>query len=332
MQYYNNTPLMIAPELGHDMLVTPTRAQMNDLFQPDVAESRSATVAGVAKIVAILCATLLSRTAAFLIVAAIAAVATFTQLVARPKQIREVETFSSPPEVATSFCPTGNSIWQITNRNPGFWEMWMLQFAGWLSVCTWSFYFSSVWADIQGATPGTGDFDVAVHQATQWLLYGSVVFLVSGTVLPHLSGPRSICRGERMAMFVAVWTMTMTLVALCLAYTAAWMKWMAVAWVVLAMPISYQVLANAPFAWLERQSAFDAESRGLLTGIFNASLATSQATTALLSGPIVAAFHGKLWTALSAAAVVNAIVLMGVAFSSTLTWLRKRQGPDSNAD
>ena len=118
----------------------------------------------------------------------------------------------------------------------------------------------------------------------------------------------------------------------CLAYTAAWVKWMAVAWVVLAMPISYQVLANAPFAWLERQPAFDAESRGLLTGIFNASLATSQATTALLSGPIVAAFHGKLWTALSAATVVNCIVLMGVAFSSTLTWLRKRQGPDSNAD
>ena len=64
---------------------------MNDIFPPDLAESRSATVAGIAKIVAILCATLLSRTAAFLTVAAIAAVATLTQLAAGPsKETREI--------------------------------------------------------------------------------------------------------------------------------------------------------------------------------------------------------------------------------------------------
>ncbi|CAK9029438.1 Sucrose transport protein SUT5 (Sucrose permease 5) (Sucrose transporter 5) (OsSUT5) (Sucrose-proton symporter 5) [Durusdinium trenchii] len=314
-------------DVSHDMLVTPTRAQMNDMFPPDVAESRSATVAGVAKIVAILCAVLLSRTAAFLVVATIAAGVTLTQLAARPKQrdIRDSHLLDPLPEAEGNSCTTGlRHMWQITNQHPGFWEMWMLQFAGWLSVCTWSFYFSSVWADIEGTRPGTSAFDAAVHQATQWLLYGSVVFLASGTILPYLSGPASICRGEWTGMFVAVGVMTVTLMVLCLAKTATWLKWMAVVWVVVAMPIAYQVLANAPFAWLERQPAFDAETRGLLTGIFNASLATSQATTALLSGPIVASFNGKLWTALAAAAVVDAVVLTGVALSSFSTWLCRR--------
>ena len=313
------------------MLVTPTRAQMNDIFPPEVAEYRSATLAGVAKIVAILCAMSLSRTWAFLVVAAIAAVATFAQVCSRPKQMRESVCLQTSPvaEVRGSFCSTNLSrMWQITNRHRGFWEMWMLQFAGWLSVCTWSFYFTSVWADIQGASPGTAAFDVAVQQATQWLLYGSVVFLVSGAFLPHMSGPNSICRGEWTAMFVAVWMMTATLIILCLAKTAVWIKWMAVAWVVLAMPIAYQLLANAPFAWLERQPSFDAECRGLLTGVFNASLATSQASTAILSGPIVAAFNGKLWTALAAAAAVDLVVLASVALSSFSTWLRARE-PDS---
>ena len=112
---------------------------------------------------------------------------------------------------------------------------------------------------------------------------------------------------------------------MCLAKTAAWLKWMAAAWVVFAMPIAYQVLANAPFAWLERQPSFDAEARGLLTGIFNASLATSQAATALLSGPIVASFNGKLWTALAAVAMVDLVVLTAVA-SSSFSGLCKGQG------
>eukprot|EP00435_Cladocopium_sp_Y103_P051571 s332_g16.t1 len=315
-------------DVSHDMLVTPTRAQMNDIFPPDLAESRSATVAGIAKIVAVLCATLLSRTAAFLTVAGIAAVATLTQLAVGPsketREIREIRQghsheLSPVPEAEGRICPTGfRDMWRTTNRHEGFWEIWLLQFAGWLSVCTWSFYFSSVWADIEGARPGTPAFDTAVHGATRWLLYGSIVFLVSGTILPYLSGPTSVCRGEWTAMFVAIWVMTLTLLVLCLAKTAAWLKWMAAAWVVLAMPIAYQVLANAPFAWLERQPSFDAESRGLLTGIFNASLATSQATTALLSGPIVALFNGKLWTALAAVAMVDLVVLTAVGLSSSL--------------
>ena len=327
---------------GHDMLVTPTRAQMNDIFPPDLAESRSATVAGIAKIVAILCATLLSRTAAFLTVAAIAAVATLTQLAAGPsKETREIGEIrhqgDSPepvPEAEGRICPAGfRDMWRKTNRHEGFWEMWLLQFAGWLSVCTWSFYFSSVWADIEGTTPGTPAFDAAVHKATQWLLYGSIVFLVSGTILPYLSGPTSVCRGEWTAMFVAIWMMMLTLLVMCLAKTAAWLEWMAAAWVVFAMPIAYQVLANAPFAWLERQPSFDAEARGLLTGIFNASLATSQAATALLSGPIVASFNGKLWTALAAVAMVDLAVLTAVALSSFSARLCKGQGANlANSD
>eukprot|EP00435_Cladocopium_sp_Y103_P033124 s3026_g8.t1 len=155
---------------GHDMLVTPTRAQMNDIFPPDLAESRAAMVAGVAKIVAVLFATLLSRTAAFLTVAVIAAVATLTQLAAGPsKEIREIreigQELTPVPEAEGRICPIGfRDMWRTTtNRHKGFWEMWLLRFAGWLSVCTWSFYFSSVWADIEGTTPGTSAFDAAVH-------------------------------------------------------------------------------------------------------------------------------------------------------------------------
>eukprot|EP00438_Fugacium_kawagutii_P025866 Skav233676 [mRNA] locus=scaffold1927:43400:46505:- [translate_table: standard] len=316
-------PLLLELKASHDMLVTPTRAQMNDIFPPDEAESRSATVAGLAKILAILCAMLLSRTAAFLVVATMAAGATLAQLVARPGKQRSARQVSFTSLDEGYFCPSGlSNMWQITKKHPGFWEMWMLQFAGWLSVCTWSFYFSSVWADIQGTQPGTAAFDDAVHQATQWLLYGSIVFLASGTILPYLSGPASLCRGEWTGMFVAVWMMTLTLFLLCLAKIAAWLKWLAVVFVCLAMPIAYQVLANAPFAWLERQPAFDAENRGLLTGIFNAALATSQAATALLSGPIVASFNGQLWTALAAAGIVDLVILSSVALSSFSTWLR----------
>ena len=97
-----------------------------------------------------------------------------------------------------------------------------------------------------------------------------------------------------------------------------------------AYRLLFQVLANAPFAWLERQPSFDAEARGLLTGIFNASLATSQAATALLSGPIVASFNGKLWTALAAVAMVDLMVLTAVAVSSCSARLCKAQGTNSD--
>ena len=54
------------------MLVTPTRAQMNDVFDPDTAESRSAVIGGIAKTFAMLCAILLPRAGAFLAVAVVA--------------------------------------------------------------------------------------------------------------------------------------------------------------------------------------------------------------------------------------------------------------------
>lgn len=293
-------------DVSHDMLVTPTRAQMNDLFPPDLAESRSATLAGLAKVVAILCAMLLNRTKAFLVVAALAAVATLMQLAAKPSN-REVNISESLTDSSDISCC---SIWGLAPKLPGYWEMWSLQFAGWLSVCTWSFYFSSVWAEMQGAKPGTKDFDDAVRGATQWLLYGSFVFMASGSILPRISGPSSVCRGEWTALYMAVLMMAVTLLLCC----APQLQALCAAWVVLAMPVAYQILANAPFAWLERQPGFKDHARGLLTGTFNASLATSQALTALLSGP-VAAHLGRLNGAMQAAALLDALVLTAVALS-----------------
>ncbi|CAJ1416246.1 unnamed protein product, partial [Effrenium voratum] len=170
-------------DLSHDVLVTPTRAQMNDIFEPDAAESRSATSSGLAKVLALFCAFLLPRTFAFISVAGVVACATLLQLVASCSKTG-VMAVARPMTVAVPSMNTGQDEsptdgGSISRYPRGFWQMWALQFVGWLSVCTWSFYFSSVWAQILQAKPGTPDFDAAVQQGTQWLLYGSIVFLAA---------------------------------------------------------------------------------------------------------------------------------------------------------
>ena len=314
------------------MLVTPTRAQMNDVFDPDAAEMRSAVLGGVAKTFAMLCAMLLPKAAAFLVVAAVALVATVAQFLWC--QDKTVSDLASNGNHLTDL--NGSERADATSDTPrvypaGFWQLWLLQCAGWLSVCTWSFYFTSVWAEIKGARASTSpSFEPAVREATAYLLLGSFVFLGAGGILPRISGSSGICSDEWASLVMSVLTMMMTLIVLCLARLNSELRWLAAAFVVLAMPVAYQILANSPFKWLERQPGFDETQRGWLTGIFNTALAVAQAIAAVLSGPIVAAAGGRLWAAYAAATFFDmAVLLLVLVMRFTSTSVREvRQ--DSN--
>lgn len=324
-------PLSLSLELlsaGHDLLVTPTRAAMNDIFEPDIAESRSAASAGVAQVLALCCSALLPRTLAFISVAGVVACATFLQLVA-----------SGDTGIILPEGPGLNAAQEDENESPlvlkgskstypyGFWQMWVLQFAGWLSVCTWDVYFSSVWAQVLQTHPGTPAFDSAVHQGTEWLLFGSIVFMAAGAFLTELSAPTGLLGGEIMSMCVAVAAMAVTLTAVCLAHVSLPARYLAIVLVVFAMPVSYQILANTPFAWLERQAGFDAKSRGTLTGVFNQAMSAAQSATAVLSGPLTAACGGQLWSAYAAVVVVDVALL---AFLTLGHWRRRFSLPLAN--
>ena len=294
------------------MLVTPTRAQMNDVFDPDTAETRCAVVGGIAKTFAMLCVILLSREAAFLVVAAAAFLATASQLLGRKEDAVAESDRLAELETADARRPR---IYPV-----GFWQLWLLQCAGWLSVCTWSFYFTSVWAEVKGArSSASAGFEPAVREATGYLLLGSFVFLAAGGFLHRLSGPSGICKDEWVALFASVFVMMSTLIACCLAHLNSILYWLAAALVVLAMPVAYQILSNTPFKWLESQPGFDATQRGWLTGIFNTTLAVAQAFTAVLSGPIVAAAGGRLWAAYAAATLFDALVLLLVLVMRLVT-------------
>ncbi|CAE7733248.1 Fmn2 [Symbiodinium sp. KB8] len=289
-------------EIRHDMLVTPTRAQMNDVFDPDTAESRSAVVGGIAKTFAMLCAILLPRAGAFLTVAVVAFFSTTAQLFWRPEKAA-LAIQDSLAEVQREDAASE----RVRTYPAGFWQLWLLQCAGWLSVCTWSFYFTSVWAEIKGArsskNPG---FEPAVREATGYLLLGSFVFLGAGGALSRLS---NLCT-EWASLFASVLVMMLTLMVLCMAHLNSMLHWLAAALVVFGMPVAYQILANTPFKWLESQPGFDETQRGWLTGIFNTTLAVAQAFTAVLSGPIVAAAGGRLWAAYAAAFLFDVLVLV----------------------
>eukprot|EP00439_Symbiodinium_sp_Y106_P080421 s582_g19.t1 len=289
-------------DVSHDMLVTPTRAQMNDVFDPDTAESRSAVIGGIAKTFAMLCAILLPRAGAFLTVAVVAFFSTTAQLFWRPEKAA-LAIQDSLAEVQQENAASD----RVRTYPAGFWQLWLLQCAGWLSVCTWSFYFTSVWAEIKGArsskSPG---FEPAVREATGYLLLGSFVFLGAGGALSRLS---NLCT-EQTSLCASVVVMMLTLIVLCMAHLNSMLHWLAAALVVFAMPVAYQILANTPFKWLESQPGFDETQRGWLTGIFNTTLAVAQAFTAVLSGPIVAAAGGRLWAAYAAAFLFDVLVLV----------------------
>lgn len=304
-------------DVSHDMLATPTRAQMNDIVGPDEAERRSAAAGGIGKVFALICAMFLSSSSAFCVVGLVMALATIAQLAPSPVTAEAVACAADTTQARNE----GSSLAEHEARvhyPEGFWAMWILQFACWLSVCTWSFYFTSVWAELQGMEPGTSNFQKSVQSATRLLLIGSFAFLGSAPLLPRLSGPSGLVKSEISCLMISLLVMMVTLLSLSqesMMFISAVISRqtqfiIATVLVTLCFPVAYQVLANVPFAWLERQPNFDSVHRGRLTGTFNASLAVAQALTALVSGPVVASFGGQLSAAYLAVAGVDAAVLV----------------------
>jgi len=280
-------------DTSHDLLVTPIRAAMNDLFDTEDSERRSAIAAAVGKIFGQCCATFLHSTAAFVTTAGLVAAATAAQCLAPPTPPCESCTSCEVPPPSAKKAPRGFAI------------VWTLQFAGWVSICTFCFYFTSVWAELAGCTPGTPEFNREVHFACGLLMGNSFVFVAAGMVLPSVT---RICGGELRATAASV--LTFAMVMLSFGYTP---RPVVAAGVLLALPLAYQVVTNVPFAWLERQPGFAEAERGWLTGCLNASLAAAQTVTALSSGPLVAAMGGRLVTTFRFTAALDAVVLMAAA-------------------
>mmetsp|Transcript_28205 Transcript_28205/g.61334 ORF Transcript_28205/g.61334 Transcript_28205/m.61334 type:complete len:479 (+) Transcript_28205:101-1537(+) len=294
-------------DVSHDVLMTPTRAAMNDVFDAEGAERRTALASGTGKLFALLCATFLDTSTAFFVVAAVIASATVTQL-AVPCDTRVVVARAAQAAIeipdATVGVAGSNALRAQVHVPSGFWLMWTLQLSSWLSICTFSFYFTSVWAEhVNAGPPGSPGFDSAVRVATGLLVVSTAFFLLAGAALPAIV---SACRGEENATIVSLLVLALVLLAFSLAPLQV-----AAVGVVALVPVAYQVIGNAPFAWLERCPGFDERRRGRLTGWLNSSLAVSQALVALLGGPVVEAAGGRLTTAYEAVAAVDIAVVAG---------------------
>ncbi|CAE8706346.1 unnamed protein product, partial [Polarella glacialis] len=323
-------------DMSHDLLVTPTRAQINDVFSADEAEWRSGFAGGLGKFFAMLCSAFLPSTTAFWAVAVAVALSTSAQLFVPSKVEEGIESHDKPnvPEGDLKQHSQGQVVIDESGPVPvassgevasgsfpaGFWQLWIMQFAGWLSLCTWLFYFTSVWAAKSGAVPGTPESQRAVQQGTLLLLAGSVVFMAVGAMLPKLSGPHSVlcCVREEVSMASALALLTVTLLSLC--YTGPEIDALSALLVIGPGHAAYQLVANVPYAWLERQPEFDAASRGWLTGCFNGSLSAAQMFVAVLGGPIVDAY-GCLSAAYAAAAGINILVLLALGAGYGVTAL-----------
>lgn len=290
-------------DTSHDALVTPARAAMNDYFDAEASEQRCAVSAGAGKMVALLCVIIFSGEAAFCIVASIMACTVVAQMFAPilPPEICHGVGTSEEDSVAASASPGGECSLRAP---PGFWLVWALQAAGWLSICVYQFYYTSVWAQEVGSTPGTPAFDAAVRFASALLLGQALVFTAAGLVLPRIV---RLLGGELAAVAVALLVFAASLLSFFIGTTVA-----------AAVTL---VVINAPFAWLERQPGFDTGDRGWLTGCLNVSLAVAQATIAVGSGPLVEATGGRLIVAFAVAAALDVCAVLGAGLR--LLYLRR---------
>mmetsp|Transcript_8978 Transcript_8978/g.31776 ORF Transcript_8978/g.31776 Transcript_8978/m.31776 type:complete len:258 (+) Transcript_8978:480-1253(+) len=188
----------------------------------------------------------------------------------------------------------------------GFFVVAALQFAGWLSVMIYSFYFTSAWAQELGTEPGSPEFSKAVRSATLLLIAGSLWFTTAGALLPRFV---RLCGGEEEALIVAL-----ILLAITLGTFTPHLKVLSSFCAVIVFPTAYQVVARVPYTWIERQPSFDEADRGRLTGRLTVALSASQIVVSLSGGPVAAATGGRLvgayrvWAAVSATAA-----LLGIA-------------------
>lgn len=293
-------------DTGHDLLCTPTVAQMNDLFDADDSEHRCAVMAGFGKMFGLLCAACLDSSLAFRVVAGTLALASLLQLAAP----REVMCPVDLTEVGC-FGPTKRVV-----PPPGFYAIFMLQFAGWLSVNMYSFYISSAWAQESGAMPGSKSFEDAVSVATTFLMAGAVWFTVVGSLLPKIV---ALFGGEVEALIAA-------LLAFVFMFSTFSHNVLTQIGAVFIYPVAYQVIARVPFSWIERQASFDEGDRGQLTGRLTTTLSAAQIVVAVCGGPVTAHFDGRLVGAFRVCAVVVAMLAFAAFVNLLMVRSRVRAG------
>lgn len=278
----------------HDLLLTPTRAAMNDVFAPDAAARYSAVAAAVGKLIGLLCATFLKGDAPFYVVAGIIGAAASSQFVV-PCERADAEEHDNEP-----CCPRFPST-----APTGFWILWCLSFCGWLSQCIFFFYFTSVWTEILGyGPPGSSGFDDGVKVATALLMAHTVGYIIAGFLVPRAV---KLFGGEMNAMTLSVIVFVVQFGSFIILPS-----YFSFGWAVLVLPMALQTNANAPFAWLERQAGFDERERGRLTGWLNLTVSFAQIVTSLATGPVVAFFHGRLLAAFGFAGCLDAVVFLCV--------------------
>mmetsp|Transcript_102814 Transcript_102814/g.297232 ORF Transcript_102814/g.297232 Transcript_102814/m.297232 type:complete len:441 (-) Transcript_102814:349-1671(-) len=289
-------------DTSHDLLLTPTRAAMNDVYAPRESELRSAVAGGCGKVAALLGVVLLGGERAFAATAAIIVGVVFVQLLvprapaiedgartadlplAQAAQVEEARTEDEAGTTTSSF-------------PPGFAPIWVVSCGGWFAVCVLSFGITSAWAERSGALPDTPEFERGVKLASVLLMGSTGSFIVSGGALPLLV---RLAGGHFSALVIALVAMATTMVS----FASGCPDWATAACIIVLYPPSYQIVANAPFGWLEEQPAFSASERGRLTGWFNSSLAVAQAVTSVFTGPVVALAHGRIFASFAVAAAL----------------------------
>lgn len=221
-------------DISHDLLLTPTRAAMNDVFDTETCERRCAMLAGGGKLFALLIVSVFpAPNTAFRIVAGLMAFATASQLLTK--------------NVAHSTQDPTNSEVQASRDFPQYFLLlWIVSCIGWISICIFSFYFTSVWIELSGKAGENSN--QAIRTASMILVCHAFVFTVVGSVVPKFV---SLVRGEINAMICAL----IFLGAAMLSFFVL-PRFACAAVCVFLAPLGYQVVANTPFAWLENQQQF----------------------------------------------------------------------------
>eukprot|EP00927_Polykrikos_kofoidii_P006025 TRINITY_DN12432_c0_g1_i1.p1 TRINITY_DN12432_c0_g1~~TRINITY_DN12432_c0_g1_i1.p1 ORF type:complete len:472 (-),score=48.47 TRINITY_DN12432_c0_g1_i1:33-1448(-) len=311
-------------DLGHALLLTPTRAFMNDLFEKEDSEQRCAVAGAIGRLVGMCLASFVSRDYAFNICAAMIATMSLAQVLAPSKnqtiapaldetQLAETQ-LALPPQQAVD---SDVDAWDVLED----WFVWTLTFVGDVSIITWAFFFTSVYArELIGAEDGSPEFWINVHRGSFILAASAAVNIICGFFLARIV---KLLGGE----FSALVAMQFLMAAVLLSFRFASVE-VSTALTILGMPIAYQVILNTPFAWLEtkltREKAGDA-NRGRLTGWLNNGLTVGTLFVGVFSGPLIAAYGGRITVAFDVAATVNLAVGTFVALFYICRFLWRRR-------
>jgi hypothetical protein len=278
-------------DVSHDMLVTPTRSAMNDVFDAESSERWCAISSGIGQLLGRVTAAMLPSRYAFFVTAVVMAMGTAVQFTARGNPSGALLDAATSPEPVRHHMPAG------------FIMIWMLQCVGWFTICNFVFYFTSVWAEQTGTLPGTTDFNEAIRMASVLLLGSSATFIATGFILPRIV---RVFQNEMNACIFALFVFAAVLFLFGRVASPTCIG----AGVVFGFPLAYQIIVNSPFAWLENQPDFEDAVRGRLTGWLNTSLAFAQAASSLISGPAVAMAGGRLTFVYELTAVVDVVVAL----------------------